>query len=372
MKKHIYFLMTFAAVLFASCEPMEDIHAEVDAAIEAEPNSGVVEYTLVEDDYTGDEEDGGLALDDAFFTSFDQANELLPGFLSRLYPVLGDKSIASVTVEVAEPFNATSSVEYEVTLEDYTAQGLRFPNFSRDTEIFAFLSAKYPDAEEGALVELTYVWHLGGGQTTTLTTTFLRVGGAWEEILALDRDDYRAMGEAFANFDTREEAIQKIPVFLSQMMPYAMSGDSQKVLFEVYQGGGNTYLKTFTFDGTTWQGSFQSVLQFGHNGEVWEPDNTIIYNFTPQDYVTVGDALIEKYPSPAANVRQYASFEIRDGYTNEWTEAMFVEAVAVILNKINPSAEDGQKYVVNVTTYSGSYATKSVSVIKQGGVWVAL
>ncbi len=371
MKKSVYLLMTFAAVFFTSCEPMEDIHEEVNAAIDAEPNIGIVELSLVEDDYTGDVEDGGLGLDDAYFTSLDAANAAIPGFLDARYPVLGKGSIASVNVEIAEPLSS-DPVEYEVTAEDYSAQGLKYGNFDRDSHIQTFLNTKYSDAEEGTLVELTYKWYQSG-ETTTRTNTFVLTEGVWNQVLVLERDQYKEMGEAYPNFDNRAEAIQKVKVFLNENMPYAAVGSNLAVLFKVHIGGGNTesYVKTFTFDGTSWSGSFNSVLQFGHNGTGWEPDNTIVYNFLPQDYVTVGDALLSKYPDAAANVKRYASFEIRNGYTNEWTDEMFVEAVAVILNKIHPDAEDGQKYVVNVTTYAGTYGTKSVSVIKENGEWVA-
>ncbi|MDX1603426.1 MAG: hypothetical protein R3209_10155 [Salinimicrobium sediminis] len=375
MKKSVYFLMTIAAVLLSGCEPMEDIQEEVNAAIDAEPNFGTVEYVLTEDDYTTSVEKGGLGLEDEFFTSLDAANAAIPAFLNERFPVLGEGSIANVTVVIENPnFEVTNFTEYEVTSEEYKELGFKYGNFDSADDMVKFLDYKYPDAAEGDAVELTYEYY--AGSTSTRTTTHVYNGETWMEVVTLTKEDYTEMGERFPNFSNREDAIADLSNFLRLRFPYAQEGDTKTVMYARHIGGGKTVknLETFTFDGTKWTAPgalVEQTLQFGHNGTTWEPDNTIIYNFAPGDYAVVGDALLSVYPEPAANVKRYSSFEVRTGYTTAWTDEMFVEAVGIILDRIDPNAPEGQKYVVNVTTYSGSYSTRSVSVIKQGGEWVA-
>ena len=49
MKKLIY-LLAVAGLAFTSCDPLEDVNAQIDA-IPDEPNVGAFEYTLTDEDY---------------------------------------------------------------------------------------------------------------------------------------------------------------------------------------------------------------------------------------------------------------------------------------------------------------------------------
>ena len=83
MKKTVYLLMAFIGIALTSCEPMEDIHNQIDAQIEGAA-AGSVDFTLTEDNYKKD-----LGLNYANFNSVADAKELIPGLLSDLYPSLG-------------------------------------------------------------------------------------------------------------------------------------------------------------------------------------------------------------------------------------------------------------------------------------------
>ena len=79
MKKLIY-LLAVAGLAFTSCDPLEDVNAQIDA-IPDEPNVGAFEYTLTDEDYAT------LELGYGSFDSEDQAKDLIPGLLEDLYPL---------------------------------------------------------------------------------------------------------------------------------------------------------------------------------------------------------------------------------------------------------------------------------------------
>lgn len=368
MKKSYYLLMMFLGLAVTSCEPMEDIHDELDARLDARPNFGNVEFTFSDEDYD--------ALDLSFgnFSSIEDANEMIPGYLSTLYPVLGEGSIANVTVDIFNPaIEVENFTEYEVTSEEYTELGFRYGNFDSADDMVTFLDYKYPDAEEGDAVELTYVYY--AGSASTRTTTHVYNGETWVQVTTLERADYTEMGESFPNFSNREDAIADLSNWLRLRFPYAQEGDQNTVMFDRHIGSGNTVknLETFTFNGTRWtaEGSVvQTTLQFGHNGSEWEPDNTIQYTLQPADFAAIGAALTDVYPDPAWSAGNYSNFDRRLGNRNYWSDEMLLEAVNIALDRIAPNAEEGQKYVVSFAIYDGSAGTESISVIKQGGEWV--
>ncbi len=80
--------------------------------------------------------------------------------------------------------------------------------------------------------------------------------------------------------------------------------------------------------------------------------------------------MIGTYPGPADNVGFYGSFDRRSGGSNYWSDAMLLEAFNLLLDHIDASAAEGQKYVLTFVIYNGSTTTENMSVIKTGGVWV--
>lgn len=369
MKKLVYLFMMIIGLAFTGCEPMEDLHEEIDAELEARPIEGNVSFTLTEDDYDA------LDLEFPNFESVDQANELLPGLLSGRYPALGKGSIASVNVDVFNPaMSLEDMVEYTVTQEDYNEMGHRFPNFSRSSHIRDFLDYKYPDATEGFAVELTYDYY-EGGSASTRTTIHVFHDANWVQAITLEKEDYAEMGESFPNFSNREDARTKLSTFLGLNFPYAEEDDVKAVIYDLHIGGGKTVKNVivFTFDGDRWTAPGvvnQTTLQFGHNGTAWEPDNTITYTLKSADYNLIAEALEDVYPDPAWSAGNYDNFDRRKNNRNYWSQEMLVEAIGIVLDNIDPTAEEGQKYVVTFDIYDGSAGTESISVIKQDGEWV--
>lgn len=379
MKNIIFYLMILGLIL-TGCNPLDDIYDDIDA-IET-PVVGDVVYELTDEDYDN--------LDKSFgnFDSEDEAKSLIPGLLADKYPVWGLGSSANVTFDVYSPKREERSIiRYTVSSQDYIDQGHTFGNYDSFSDIEEFLEWKYPTPEDRVLVSLTYDYY--DGSTNELNNGFLYIDGAWEFILGFTDDEYSAMGEGFPNFSNEDEAIAKIPVFLKDKFKYEtkVAGDIEATMYKLFttdvddlDEDGSTddsttysYVKYFIFDGANWSeydDVLSTTIQFGHDGSTWVPDNTIKYTFNGDDVSFISNAFISIYPGPADNVGFFGSFDRRPSSSNYWTDEMLLEAFNALLDNKNPSAEEGQKYVLTYVIYNGSTTNETKSVIKEGGVWV--
>ncbi len=157
MKKLIY-LLAVAGLAFTSCDPLEDVNAQIDA-IPDEPNVGAFEYTLTDEDYAT------LELGYGSFDSEDQAKDLIPGLLEDLYPLYGQGSSVVVTynlyIGAAEGVSDFTQAEvYEFTNSDYATAGSDafgfYPNVNATSQIPTVLDAQYTSPTEGQLVLAKY------------------------------------------------------------------------------------------------------------------------------------------------------------------------------------------------------------------------
>jgi len=346
MKKLVYLLMMVIGATFTSCDPMDDIHAEIDEIIATDPLVGTLEYTLTEEDYTA------MGLDNEYFASIDSANIEIPAYLDETYPLWGYQSLASITANIANPLiEVGEAVAYTVTEEDYLALNFKYKNFDSSDDMVRFLNYKFPQAEGGDAVELTYKYY-SSGNTSDETKLYVKADNTWVVPYTLTDEDYEEMGQGrYKNFSNREDAEEIIPNFLRLKYPYALKGDTETILYNLHIGNGNTIevIQIFNYDGQKWSttaGVVEMVLQYGHNGTAWEPDNTIIYTLTPADYALTGN-------------EQYGNFNYWD---QDDYDAAF-ENIVTILEARFPEAETGQKFLVYFIGYAGSPATYSVNVI---------
>lgn len=366
MKKIFYSLVLFSMV-FTSCNPLEDIYAEIDA--KENVISGEAKITLTDADYEA------LELSFGNFSSIDDAKAKLPAFLSSKYPAWGKESLAEVTFKLYNKKNDEKSLTvYEVTAADYTAAGHRFGNFSSADDITNFLNSKYPSAANRLLVSLTYKYW-DGAQALDLENGFINNAGTWEMSIGITADEYKAMGEGRAQFSFEDEALQKIPVFLKDRMKYEgkVAGDIQGVMYKLYvtdtqdiDGDGRTddravysFVAFFIYDGANWakyNNVINETIKFGHDGTKWVPDNTIKYTLTAADYELVGNG-------------RYGNFDVRAGKDEESEEARIAKINTILLKNF-PSDAEGQKYIVSYNIYNGANGVWSSSVIKTGGKYV--
>ncbi len=382
MKNLAYLSTFFLGLLLLSCEPMEDIHAEVDA--QSSVILGDVAFTMSDEDY--DQLDLGYGN----FNSVADAKDMIPGLLSSKYPVWGEGSSALVTFNIYAPLRTERSLEvYTVTTADYDAnpETARFNNFDDMNQIYDFLDTKYPNPSNRLLVSLTYKFY--DGSVNTLNNGFLYNNDTWNFIQGFTDDEYEAMGEGFPNFSSEDEAEEKIPLYLKEKYFFKNrdAGAIESIMYKLYvtdvddvDGDGRvndrttySYVSYYIYDGVDWgpyTNEVQETVQFGHDGEKWVPDNTIKYRLTSTDIALIESSFEIKYPGPADNVGFFGSFDRRSGSSNYWSDEMLLEAFNVVLDNNNPTAEDGQKYVLTYVIYNGSTVDESMRVIKENAEWV--
>ena len=295
-----------------------------------------------------------------------------------------------VTYKVYAPKSSHKKLfRYTVTTEDYDANPdtAEFDNFDDVAQIYTFLDAKYPTPADRDLVSLTYKFY--DGTAKTLNNGFFYTNGAWEMIQGFTDAEYTLMGEGFPNFSSADEAATKIPIYLKDKFKYEPkeAGDIESIMYKLYStdvddvdGDGRvddnttvSFIGYYIYDGSSWSkynNEIFETLQFGFDGTTWIPDNTIKYTLAREDYTFIGDALASKYSGPAASASNYGNFDRRVGNAAEWTDAMLVEGMGILLDDKAPNAEEGQKYIMTFDIYNGAAGTESLGVIKTDGNWV--
>ena len=339
----------FIGGLFTACEPMEEIHEEVDASLADINVEGDVEYVMTEDDYDA------LDVSDNYFKTLDDARGLIPNLLSEKFPMWGKGSLASVT------FNVKDSIileEYTVTESDYAAIGLDVDYFSDMDEITEFLSYQYPQASNGDYVELTY-------RTIPVEIEY-----------QLDDDDFDLIGtqleDAFGrpassaaqygNFDRREGnaaywsnemILEALNVVLSKNFE-DIEGQTYSISYEIYDGSSGVESMDVMFDGSNY------VIA-----------GATPYELSADDFDLIGDELGEAYPEPAGNAAQYNSFGVVEDSDTYWSDEMILEALNVVLMERFPSAGEGAEFVVDYRLFTGSGTEPtSTAVVLSGGEYV--
>lgn len=222
------------------------------------------------------------------------------------------------------------------------------------------------------------------GETTTKSSYFQFVNGAWQEldgIYYLSNADYDSMGESsgqpgqFNNFSGSVLPENYLPTFLDIKFPFAQEEDELFMVYKFYGGSGVgtvTRGNLYIVENGIWTPAITS-LKFSFKNGVWVPDNTIRYTLVGDDYNYMSSQLITTpdFEGPAENMGNFGSFNIDPGSSNFWSEEMLVTAFDILLNNSDPNAEEGQKYILTYKIYDGSsVANRMKSLIKTGGSWV--
>lgn len=154
-------------MVFTSCDPLEDINAEIDA--QAKPIVGDAEYTLTDDDYEELNPNYGS------LNSEDDAKSDIPSLLTEMYPTWGNKSTVSVNYKLYIG-NAFGLKDYGLTQADYTLSGSNLLGFQSDVTPADYLAdiliAKYSTPKEGDYVAASYFQYTGSAFTVTPAVSF--------------------------------------------------------------------------------------------------------------------------------------------------------------------------------------------------------
>ena len=211
--------------------------------------------------------------------------------------------------------------------------------------------------------------------------TYYRYNGSrWSTINGvyyLSRSDYDSMGESsgrpgrFNNFSSSTHPEDYLPKFLSRTAPYdfAQEGDEVFLVYRFFNGSTVLRGNSYSVINGEWT-PHQTKLQFGFENGKWVPDNTIKYPFTSAEYNKIVSALSSKYPDATSSMANFGNMDRRPGNSAEWTNDMVLEAITVVLDDVNPSAQEGQKYLITIDIFNGTRTTEDFAVIKENGVWI--
>ena len=205
-------------------------------------------------------------------------------------------------------------------------------------------------------------------------------GSKWEKIsdvYFIGSGDFDSMGEAsgqpgyYNNFGSSTPPRDYVPALLNIKYPYALEGDSFTVVYNYYSSSSGAQVRgdLYTKSSGVWFGfesTISTSLQFGHDGNNWEPDNTIKYTLVRNaDYEYMASQLTtDEYSGLICNLAKYGDFDYN------WTDAQINYALAIFLDYLNPNAEEGQKYILTYVIYDNGENDYKTAFIKTGGAWV--
>lgn len=227
------------------------------------------------------------------------------------------------------------------------------------------------------------------GDTNRKGAHFVYDGGEWESadgVYYLSSADYDSMGESFGqpgrfnSFSSSTHNDDYLPTFLSLKEPFAFGQEEDEliVVYDYFSGScdclqvrGDLY-SVIGGEWVEYQSTIATTLQFGLEDGVWVPDNTIRYTLVASDYDLVASALLTEpgFEDAAGNLNSFGNFNRSGGSTN-WSDEMVITGLAIVLDNLNPDAEEGQKYIVTIDTWAPGDSTEDFSLIKTGGEWEA-
>jgi hypothetical protein len=223
------------------------------------------------------------------------------------------------------------------------------------------------------------------GDAVSYGTYYMYSGGAWElaeNVYYLSSADFDSMGEGsgepgrFDNFSSSVSPNSYLPAFLAINFPYGQEEEELIVTYAYYSSSSGAQVRgnLYTFTDGAWmahQSTISTSLQFGHDGTQWVPDNTIRYTLVDSDYDVVASTLLTTagFEDAAGNLDNYGNFN-RTGGGSSWSDEMMFTAMGVVLDNLDPSAADGQKYITTYNIYDGSSGTEDRSLIKEAGIWI--
>jgi len=307
--------------------------------------------------------------------------DFLQLLVSNDYTTGGDQMAATWDIITIANLPAGDGDEY-VLSEDYD-----FSAYDGETIHVAFRLESDLVTAPRWRIESFAVKALGvDGESNSKGTHYMYTDGAWEAVdgvYFLSSADFDSMGEGsgqpgqYNNFSSSVPPDDYLPTFLSLNSPWAFGQEEDEliVIYDYYSGGAQIRGNRYTVIDGAWvahESVIATTLQFGHDGTVWVPDNTIRYILAGSDYGLVATALLTEpgFEAAASNLDTYGNFN-RQGGTSGWSDEMMVVALGIALDNLDPGAAEEQKYIVTFDMYNGSSGTEDFALIKTDGVWVS-
>ncbi len=399
MKKILFFAT--ALLLFFGCEDYNDqFEGYDDNTITLVKN---LEYSLTDADY---ESMGGAPADYYNFSSSAPAADFIPDFLAEKYPSLDVNSSVNVTYtyymgRLDYLDYLTNADSYELSTADYDSMGEssgqpgKYNNFDSGTPpedyLPDFMATKYPNAENGDLVLVTYKFY--SGAVSNVSEYYGFDGSAWAAVeidlpegvslYELTTDDYDSMGEEYGqpgrynNFDSSTPPEDYLPTFLKLKFPYATTGEKIAVIYKYYSDGTSKRAIEYTKTANGWEAysSTESRTdQFLKTKDGWLFDPSVIFTMSSDDYqiivdyvkATYGEEKLDSYGTQEFYFgagAYYGNFDLRDGKYDTSFASGLEAAKAGIAEGLLPNKFPNAvaqvsgvdvMYIISFATYDGT------------------
>ena len=212
------------------------------------------------------------------------------------------------------------------------------------------------------------------GETINQEMFYTFSDGAWVEtegVYFINDADFSSMG--LNNFGSSTPADNYLPTFLKTKYPYAQEEDELIVIYDYVSSSSGAQLRgnLYTFTDGVWSGFESTIttsLQFGHDGSTWVPDNTIKYTLvrnTDYEYMaSVLEGNADFADVSLANLASYGDFDYN------WSDTQIQDALILFLDNLDPTAAEGQKYLLTYVIYDNGENDYQTSFIKTDGAWV--
>jgi hypothetical protein len=220
------------------------------------------------------------------------------------------------------------------------------------------------------------------GETVNKEAFYVYTGGDWEiseGVYFLSDADFDSMGEASGqpgrnnNFSSSISPDDYLPAFLKINLPFAQPEDELFVIYDYYSSSSGAQIRgnLYTYTNGEWMGhksTIDTTIQFGHDGTTWVPDNTIKYTLvrnTDYEYMASElDGNADFANVSLANLASYGDFDYN------WSDTQIHFALVLFLDHLDPSAAEGQKYILTYVIYDNGENDYNTSFIKTDGAWV--
>ncbi|WP_262732311.1 DUF5017 domain-containing protein [Gaetbulibacter sp. NE] len=305
----------------------------------------------------------------------------------------GDTSLIKILVSTDYTDDVLTATWDEITLANpatgdmASSEDYDFSAYDGETINVAFrYESTDSDAARWRIASLKIKTLGATGDTNSKGEYFMYSGGTWvavEGVYYLSSDDFDAMGEGsgqpgqYDNFSSSVSPNNYLPAFMEITFPYGQEDEEMFIIYDYFSSSTGAQIRgnLYTVTDGVWTGhesTIETTLQFGHDGTEWLPDNTIQYTLTGTDYsyVATNYAEVEGFEAAAGNLASFGNFNRTGGGTSWSDEMMFTVLTDLLANVIDPTAEEGQKYVLSYDVYVGSGAVESLSLIKEGGEWI--
>ncbi len=386
--KNIYMLL-LATIIIVACDPNKEIYEKMDSEFSF---SNEITYTLTDDDYDLVDEGFGT------FSSIDAVKTKIPTILANNFPALGKGSSAVVSYEFyngSSPDLRGTYTEFTVPDGDYDLFHGRdtFDNFGNATsDVLDYVNWKGFEGEDGDYMDITFDYYDGSFHGGAVSRVVYTVAFGWQYAFILPNDVYGDFfGESGIDFSNKGEGADKVPTYLNFLVSSADDYNSLNVkegetLVVQYNYDDRCFgddctdpgepnvpaVVLYIFSGIEWVSygdAYQTTTEsfsFGNDGSVWVPDNTIKYTMAGDDYAFVATNYADINAAGAASMSQYGNYDI-----TIWSDEEVTNSIADVLVNNFSSSDEGQKYLVTYSVWTGSAGdTPSKHYIKEGDLYV--